>query len=122
MVIGAANLLAVAVRESKDDSILLINADTPKASEISATLFEAIGGKCPQILDRGAGIQQVEFLLHSAPEFAPDPAGGFRVVPVIEIGGRGIPETGDHGKSIPEYTLSVYTFRAEAFHGCNDSI
>jgi hypothetical protein len=114
--------LAVAVREPKDDSILLINADTPKASETSAKLFEATSGRCPQILDRGAGIQQVEFLLYSAPEFAPDRAGGFPVVPVIDIGGRGIPETGDHGESIPEYTISVYTFAAEAFHGCNDSI
>ena len=114
MVIGAANLLAVAVRESKDDSILLINADTPKASEISATLFEAIGGRCPQILDRRASVQQIEFLLHPAPKFASNSTGRFAVAPVIDVGGRRISEAGDHKGSIPEYPLSMYSPKLEA--------
>src|ERR1700684_2902924 len=107
MGVSAANVFTVAVRELKDNSILPIDADTEKAGEISAKLFQPVGRWNPQVIDRGAGIQQVEFLRHAAPEFAPDLAGGFRVAPVIDIGGRGIPPAGGQRHSKPGYTVSM---------------
>jgi hypothetical protein len=116
VVVCAANLFTIAVRELEDDSILLVHADTVKTNEISPQLLQSVGGRHPQVLDGCAGIQQIEFLLHPAPELASNPAGRFGVAPVIDVGGRYIPKTGDHKNSIPEYSLSMYIFEAEAFY------
>jgi hypothetical protein len=40
VVIGTTNLFTVAVRELKDNAILLIHADTEETGEISAKLFQ----------------------------------------------------------------------------------
>jgi hypothetical protein len=101
VVVCAANLFTIAIRELEDDSILLVHADTVKINEMQ--LLQSVGGRHPQVLDGCAGIQQIEFLLHPAPELASNPAGRFGVAPVIDVGGRCIAETGDHKDSIPEY-------------------
>jgi len=104
--IGAANLFTVAVRELKDDSVPLVDADAVKASPVSAQLFQPIRRRYPQVFDRCAGVQQIEFLLHPTPELAANPAGRLAVAPVVNIGSRRIPEAGDHKDSIPEYRYS----------------
>ena len=116
MVIGAANLCTIAGREFEYDSILLVHADTVEASECSSQLLQSISGRYPQVVDRCAGIQHIEFLLHPAPEFASNPAGSFAIVPVIDVGGRRIPEAGDHKDSIPEYPLVVYSCESRGIH------
>jgi hypothetical protein len=116
MIISAADLFAVAIREPEDDSILLVHADTVKAGEISSELLQPIGGRDAQIRDGCAGIQQIEILLHPAPEFMSNSAGRFAVAPVIDVGRRRIPETGDHKTSIPEYTISMYSAVMEVTH------
>jgi len=116
VVVYAANLFTVAIRELEDDSILLVHADTVKASEISSQLLQPVGGRYPQILDGCAGIQRIEFALHPAPELASNPAGRFGVTPVIDVGTRRIPEAGDHKDSIPEYRLFMYGCRREGFN------
>jgi hypothetical protein len=113
--IYAANLFTFAVHEPEDDSILLVHANTVKAGAISAELLQAVGGRYPQVPDGGARIQQIEFVLYPAPELGSHPTGAFGVVPVIDIRSRLIPETGDHGDSIPEYPLFMYNFEVEAF-------
>src|SRR5208337_312330 len=115
VVVCAADRLTVALGKLEDDSILLVDADTVKVSEISSQLLQPVGGRCPQVCDGCTGVQQVEFALHPVPEFAPNPAGGFGVAPVVDVGGRGIPETGDHKDSIPEYSLVMYNGDLEAF-------
>jgi hypothetical protein len=102
VVVCAANLFTVAIRKLEDDSILSVHSDTVKASEISFELLQPVGGRYPQIIDGCAGIQQIEFALDAAPEFASNPAGRFAVAPVIDIGTRRIPKAGDHKR---EYTL-----------------
>jgi hypothetical protein len=116
VIVCAANLFTIAVRELEDDSILPVHADTVKTNEISPQLLQPVGGRHPQVLDGCAGIQQIEFLLHPAPELASNPAGRFGVAPVIDVGGRYIPETGDHRNSIPEYPLCMYGFEREELH------
>ena len=96
MVVGAANLGTVAVREFEYDSILLVYADTVEAGESSPQFLQSIGRGDPQVFDGRAGIQQIEFLLHPAPELASNPTGSFAVVPVIDIRRRRISEAGDH--------------------------
>ena len=108
MIIGAADFFTVAIREFEDDSILLVHADTVIASEISFQLLQSIGGRYPQILYGCAGIQQIEFALHTAPEHASDPPGRLAVTPMIDVRCRGIAEAGDHNRSIPEYRLFMY--------------
>jgi hypothetical protein len=93
-----------------------VHANTVKAGAISPELLQPVGGKYPQVLDGGARIQQIEFVLYPAPELASNPRGAFGVVPVIDIRSRLIPETGDHRDSIPEYPLFMYKFEVEAFH------
>jgi hypothetical protein len=95
---------------------LLVNADTVKISEISSQLLQPIGGRCPQVFDGCTGVQQIELALHTVPEVAPNPAGGFGVAPVVDVGGRGIPEARDHKSSIPEYSLVMYSGEMETFH------
>jgi|SRR5580704_16993316 hypothetical protein len=114
MIISAANVFTVAVRKSEYDPILLVHADTVEASHVPAQFLQSIRGRNPQILNGCAGIEQVEFLLHSVPEFASDLAGGFAIVSVINVGGRRVPEAGDHRESILEYPISVYSIEAEA--------
>jgi hypothetical protein len=114
VVVYAANLFTFAVHEPEDDSILLVHANTVKAGEISPELFQTVGGRYPQVLNGCAGIQQIEFALYPAPELASNPTGRFGVVPVIDVGSRLIPETGDHKDSIPEYPLFMYGFEMEA--------
>jgi hypothetical protein len=116
VIICAANLCTVAICELEYDSILLVHANTVKASEISSQLLQSVGGRYPQVFDGCAGIQQIEFALHPAPEFAANPAGRFGVAPVIDIGTGRIPEAGDHKDSIPEYPLFMYGFEMEAFN------
>jgi hypothetical protein len=116
VVIGTANFFTVAVRKLEDDSILLVDADTVKASEISSQLLQSVGGRDSQVFDGGRGIQQVEFLLNAVPELTLNPAGRFGVAPVIDVGCGRIPETGDHEDSIPEYTISMYSCEREEFH------
>jgi hypothetical protein len=116
VVVDAANLFTFAVHEPEDDSIRLVHAHTVKAGAISPELLQAVGGRYPQVPDGGARIQQIEFVLYPAPELASNPTGAFGVVPVIGLRSRLIPETGDHGDSIPEYPLFVYKFEVEAFH------
>jgi hypothetical protein len=116
VVICAANLFTGAIRELKDDSILLVHADAVKAIEISSQLLKPVGGRCPQVLHGRASIQQIEFALHPVPEFAANSAGRFGVAPVIDVGTGCIPETGDHQDSIPEYPLVMYRFEMEEFY------
>jgi hypothetical protein len=115
VVVYAANLFTFAVHEPEDDSILLVHANTVKAGKISPELLQPVGGRYPQVLDGCAGIQQIEFVLYPAPELASNPTGRFGVAPVIDVGSRLIPETGDHKDSIPEYPLFMYEFEMEAF-------
>ena len=116
MIVGATNLITPAVREFEYDSILLIHADTIKSGEISSQLLQPIGRRCTQVLDGTAGIQQIELLLHAAPELSPNPARRFAVFSVINVGSRGVPEAGDHEASIAEYPVSVDTHGTEAYH------
>jgi hypothetical protein len=116
VVVYAANLFTFAVHEPEDDTIRLVHANTVKAGAISAELLPPVDGRYPQVLDGRARIQQIEFVLHPAPELASNPTGAFGVVPVIDIRSRLIPETGDHGDGIPEYPLFVYRLEVEAFH------
>jgi len=116
VVVYAANLFTFAVHEPEDDSILLVYANTAKAGEISPELLQPVGGRYPQVLNGCASIQQIEFALHPAPEFASNPAGRFAVAPVIDVGSRLIPEAGDHKDSIPEYPLFMYGFEMEAVY------
>jgi hypothetical protein len=116
VVVYAANLFIFAIHEPEDDSILLVHVNTVKASEISPELLQPVGGRYPQVLDGCASIQQVEFVLHPAPELASNPTGRFGVAPVIDVGSGLIPETGDHKDSIPEYPLFMYGFEMEIFH------
>jgi hypothetical protein len=116
VVVYAANLFTFAVHEPEDDSILLVHANTVKAGKISPELLQPVGGRYPQVLDGCAGIQQIEFVLYPAPELASNPTGRFGVAPVIDVGSRLIPETGDHKDSIPEYPLFMYEFETEAFY------
>jgi hypothetical protein len=102
VVICAANLFTVAIRELKDDSILLVHTDAVKASEISSQFLQVVGGRRPQVLHGCASIQQIEFALHPAPELASNPT-GFGIAPVVDVGAGRISETGDHKNSIPEY-------------------
>jgi hypothetical protein len=96
MIISAANFFTFAVREFEYDSILLVHADTVKASEIPPQLLQSIGGRYPQVLDGRAGVEQIEFLLQPTPQLASNPAGSFAVAPVVDVGSRRIPEAGDH--------------------------
>jgi hypothetical protein len=116
VVICAANLFTVAIHELKDDAILLVHADTVKASEIPSQLLQPVGGRYPQVFDGCAGIPQIEFAPHPAPKFASNPAGRFGVAPVIDVGTGRIPEAGDHKDIIPEYPLFMYGCEREAFH------
>jgi hypothetical protein len=115
VVVCAADLFTVAVRELKDDSILLVYTDAVKASEVSSQFLQPVGGRRPQVFDGCASVEQIEFLLHPAPEFAPNSAGRFGVAPVVNIGARRIAEAGDHKNSIPEYPLFMYGHKMEAF-------
>jgi hypothetical protein len=114
VVIRAANLFTIAVREFEYNSILLVHANTVKAGEIAPQLFQSIGRRDPEVVDGCAGIQQIEFLLHPTPQLAPNPAGRFAIAPVIDVGSRRIPEAGDHRHSIPEYPLFMYSSETEA--------
>jgi hypothetical protein len=116
VVVYAANLFTFAVHKPEDDSIRLVHGNTVKAGAISPELLQPVGGRYPQVLDGRARIQKIEFVLYLAPELASNPTGAFGVVPVIDIRSRLIPETGDHGDSIPEYSLFMYKFEMEAFH------
>jgi hypothetical protein len=109
VVIGAANAFTVAVRKFEYNSILLVYADAVVASEVPPQLLQSIGGRRSQVLDRCAGIQQIEFLLYPAPKIASNSAGRFAVAPVVDIDSCRIPETGDHEASIPEYPRSMYS-------------
>jgi hypothetical protein len=122
VVIYAANLFTVAIHELKDDAILLVHADTVKASEISSQPLQSVGGRRPQIFDGCASVEQIEFLLHPAPELAPNPTGRFGIAPVIDVGTGRILETGDHLYSIPEYPLVMYSFERRGSHVQNRSI
>src|ERR1700737_3776540 len=108
VVIRAANLFTIAVREFEYNSILLVHANTVKAGEIAPQLFQSIGGRDPQVVDGCESIQQIEFLPPPAPPPAPKPGGCFSVAPVIDGGSRRIPEAADHRHSIPEYPLFMY--------------
>jgi hypothetical protein len=114
VIISTANLFTSPVGKLEYDSILLVHADTVKAGQISFQFLQPVGGRCPQILDRRASVQQIEFLLHPAPKFASNSTGRFAVAPVIDVGGRRISEAGDHKGSIPEYPLSMYSPKLEA--------
>jgi hypothetical protein len=116
VLVYAANLFTFAVHKLEDDSIRLVYANTVKADAISPELLQPVGGRYPQVLDGRARIQQIEFVLYPAPELASNPTGAFGVVPGIDLRSRLIPETGDHGDSIPEYPLFMYKFEVEAFH------
>jgi hypothetical protein len=122
VVICAANLFTVAIRELKDDSILLVHPNAVKAIEISSQFLQSVGGRSPQVFDRCASVQQIELLLHPAPEFASNSAGRLGVAPVVNIGARRIPEAGDHKDIIPEYPLFVYGYELEAFDAQNRSV
>jgi hypothetical protein len=108
MVIGAAYRFTSSIREFEDDSILLVHSDTIKASEISPQFFQPVAGRYPQIFDNSASIEQIEFLLQSAPKLASDLAGRSAIGPMINVGGRRIPKAGDHTAIIPEYSLPMY--------------
>src|SRR5260221_5979846 len=103
MIISAANFFTFAVREFEYESILLVHADTVKASAIPPQLLQSIGGRHPQIFDGRTCIQQIEFLLQPTPQLASNAAGSFAVAPVVDVGSRRIPEAGDHKDNIPEY-------------------
>src|SRR5260221_14782289 len=79
MIISAANFFTFAVREFEYDSILLVHADSVKASAIPAQLLESIGGRHPHIFDVRICIQQIEFLLHPIPQLASNAAWMFAV-------------------------------------------
>src|ERR1700737_5137870 len=113
VVIRAANLFTIAVREFEYNSILLVHANTVKAGEIAPQLVLSIGRRDPQVVDGCASIQQIEFLLHPTPQLAPNPAGCFTVAPVIDVGSRRIPEAADHRHSIPESPLFMYISETE---------
>jgi hypothetical protein len=115
VVIRAANLFTIAVREFEYNSILLVHANTVKAGEIAPQLFQSIGRRDPEVVDGCAGIQQIKFLLHPTPQLAPNPAGRFAIAPVIDVGSRRIPEAADHRHSIPEYPLFMYSSETEAY-------
>ena len=115
MVICTANFFTGTIRELKDDSILLVYTDAVKTSEVSSQLLQPVGGRRPQVFDGCASVEQIEFLLHPAPEFAPNSAGRFGIAPVVNIGARRIAEAGDHKSSIPEYPLFMYGYKMEAF-------
>jgi len=70
VIICAANLFTVAIRKLEEQSILLVHTNTMKAGEISPEFFQSVGGRNAQVLERRAGVHQVEFLLYSAPKFA----------------------------------------------------
>jgi len=108
MIISAANLFAVAVRELEYDSILLVHPDTVKTCEIASQLLQSIRRRHSQIVDGRAGVQQVKFLLHPAPEFPSNAASRFAGAAVINVGSRGIPEAGNHLDSIPDYPVFMY--------------
>ena len=116
MIVRDFNLERIVTAPHKTNSILVVDTNTVLPLPISAELLQAVGGRYPQVPDGGARIQQIEFVLYPAPELASNPTGAFGVVPAIDIRSRLIPETGDHGDSIPEYPLFMYKFEVEAFH------
>src|SRR5260370_42183600 len=82
VVICAANFFTGAIRELKDDSILLVYTYAVKTSEVSSQFLQPVGGRRPQVFDGCASVEQIEFLLHPVSEFAPNSARRFGVAPV----------------------------------------